>query len=83
MDSQQKSSDGTEADLGGGARGARPSCFLQSSVFFFAITLKNYKLLFEVELIINNASLTYAYPNTIRTFYTQSFVIWQTVIILF
>ena len=33
----------------------------------FEITLKNYKLLFEAELIINNAPLTYVYPNTIET----------------
>ena len=33
----------------------------------FAITLKNYKLLFEVELILNNVPVTYVYPNTIET----------------
>ena len=33
---------------------------------FFAVILKNYKLLFEVRLIINNAPLTYVYPNTIE-----------------
>ena len=34
---------------------------------FFVITLKNYKLCYEVKLIINNAPLTYVYPNTIKT----------------
>ena len=33
-------------------------------------------VLFEVELITNNAPSTYTYPNTIETCYTQSFVIW-------
>ena len=37
---------------------------------FFAITLKNYKLLIKVKLIINNAPLTYVYPNTVKTYLT-------------
>ena len=40
-------------------------------------------VLFEVELIINNALLTYAYSNTTETCYTQSFVILQAVIKFF
>ena len=40
-------------------------------------------VLFEVELSINNALLTYAYPNTTETCYTQSFVILQAVIKFF
>ena len=35
---------------------------------FFAITMKNCKtVLFEVELILNNALLTHVYPSTIET----------------
>ena len=34
-------------------------------------------VLSEVELNINNAPLTYVYPNTIEICNTQSFVIWQ------
>ena len=53
--------------------------------FFFAITMKNNRLLFEDELIINNAPLTYVYPNIIYVilFNTQSFAIWLAVIIFF
>ena len=40
-------------------------------------------VLFEVELITNNAPLTYVYPNTIETCFNQSFVIWQTATIFF
>ena len=42
---------------------------------FFAVTLKNYKLLFEVKLIINNAPLTYVYPNTIETCLTPNYLL--------
>ena len=49
-----------------------PRYFLQSLGGFFVITLKNYKLLFEVELIINNAPLTYVQPNTIETCLTPN-----------
>ena len=55
--------------LRGGVRGTRPLAPL-----FFAITcfFKNHfeellNVLFEVELIINNAPLIYVYPNTIKT----------------
>ena len=57
---------------------------------FFAITCffcnhfeELQTVLIEVKLIINNAPLTYVYQNTIKTFSTQSFVVWQTVIMLF
>ena len=40
-------------------------------------------MLSEVELIINNASLIYVYPNTIETFLTPSYLFWQTAIIIF
>ena len=80
---------------GGVARGALVHVFffcndLQFFLFFFffvffAITLKNNRLLFEDELIINNAPLTYVYPNTIYVilFNNQSFAIWLAVIIFF
>ena len=48
---------------GGEHGGAHSSYYSQSLVFFFAITLRNNKLLFEVELILNNAPLTHVYPN--------------------
>ena len=40
-------------------------------------------VLIKVKIIINNAPLTQLYPNTIRTFNTQSFVVCQRVIMLF
>ena len=55
----------SEADLRG-ARGTRPPYFLQSLVFcnyFKELEI----VLFRVQLIINNAPLTYVYPNTIET----------------
>ena len=48
-----------------------PSLFFAITCFL-AITLKNYKVLFEAELIINNAPLTYVYPNTIETYLTTN-----------
>ena len=62
----------SEADSGGG--GAR-SC---APLFFFAITfLCNHieelqTVLFEVELIINNAPLRYVYPNSFETCLTPN-----------
>ena len=40
---------------------------------FFVITLKNYKLLFTVELIINNVPLTHVSPNNIETCLTPNY----------
>ena len=70
---------------GGGRRAPRlPPYFLQSVVVFLAITLKNYELLFGIELVINNVPLTIRPPKYYRNiFNTQSFVIWQTIIIFF
>ena len=55
-----------------GEHGGVPSpCFLQSIVFcnhFEELQI----VLFEVELIINNASLTYVHPNTIETCLTPN-----------
>ena len=48
---------------------ARPTYFLQSIVFCFE---ELQTVLIEVELIINNASLTYVYPNTIKTCLTPN-----------
>ena len=43
-------------------------CFLQSLVVVFCNHFEELQtVLFEVEMIINNASLTYVYPNTIET----------------
>ena len=54
-----------------------PPCLLRSLALYNHF--ENLQtVLFEVELIIENAPLTYVYPNTIETFNTQSFVIWQT-----
>ena len=47
-------------------RGAPPSYFLQSLAFCNHFE-ELQTMLFEVELIINNAPLTYVYPNTIET----------------
>ena len=51
------------ANLRGKHRGARTLPIFCNHLFFFVITLTNNKLLFEVELILNNAPLTYVYPN--------------------
>ena len=45
-----------------------PSLFFVITCFFTVTT--NLFVLFEVELIINNAPLTYHYPNTIVTYLT-------------
>ena len=56
---------------GGRGVGAHPPYFLQSLVF-----CKHFEelqtVLFEVELIINNAPLTYLYPNIIETCLTSN-----------
>ena len=41
-------------------------------VFFCSHFEELQTVLFEVELIINNAPLTYIYPNTIKTFLTPN-----------
>ena len=46
--------------------------FLQSLVFFCNHFEELRTVLFKVELIINNAPLTYAYPNTIKTCLTPN-----------
>ena len=65
-----------EADSGGGW-GGRGGCaiprlphpyFLQSLVIVFCNHFEELQtVLFEVEMIIKNASLTYVYPNTTET----------------
>ena len=56
------------------AGGDTSSLFFAISCFF-AIILKNYKLLFEVGLIINSTPLTYVYPNTIEMCLTPNHLI--------
>ena len=55
-----------EADSEGGARG-RTRPFFAITCFFCSHFKKLQTVLFEVEMIINNAPLTYVYPNTIET----------------
>ena len=56
---------------GGGVMGTDPPYFLKSLAFCNHLEeLKT--VLFEVELIINNAPLTYVYPNTIETCLTSN-----------
>ena len=60
--------DNAKVDKRGGFRGGTPPPpIFCNHLFFYAITLKNYMLLFKVELIIKNAPLTYVYPNTFET----------------
>ena len=69
----------SEADLwGGGGGGGAPIPRSFCSHFEELRTM-----LSEVELIINDASLIYVYPNTIETFLTPSYLFWQTAIIIF
>ena len=63
----------TQRRIKGGAQGAAPLYFLQPFVFCNHFE-KLQTILFEVELIINDAPLIYVYPNTIM-FNTQLFVI--------
>ena len=51
----------------GGHEGRAPPYFLQSLAFCNHFE-ELQTMLFEVELIINNAPLIYLYPNTIKTF---------------
>ena len=49
-------------------RGGFPPIFLESVALFFCNHFEELQtVLFEVELIINNAPLTHGYPNTIKT----------------
>ena len=59
-----------------GTRGTGgPPSFLFAITSFFAITLKNYKLLIKIKLIINNEPSTYVYPNTIKTYLTLNYLL--------
>ena len=77
----------TRGDSEGGAGGTPPlPYFLQLLVFFLFFFCNHFEalqtVLFEVELIINNATLTHVYPNTIETCLIPNhllFVIWQTI----
>ena len=55
-------------------RGVPPSYILRSLVFFNHFE-ELQTMLFEFELIINNARLIYVYPNTIETCLTPSFLL--------
>ena len=67
----------------GVARGGASLPIFCNHLFFCNHFEELQTVLFEVELIINNALLTYAYSNTTETCYTQSFVILQAVIKFF
>ena len=67
----------------GVARGGASLPIFCNHLFFCNHFEELQTVLFEVELNINNALLTYAYPNTTETCYTQSFVILQAVIKFF
>ena len=55
-------------DLGGGVGVVHPPYFSNHLLLFFCNHFEELQtVLFEVELIINNAPLAYAYPNTIET----------------
>ena len=68
-------------------RGVRVLLFFAITCFFFCNHFEELQtLLFEVELIIDNAPLTYIYPNTTETCLTPNhllFANWQTIIIFF
>ena len=55
-----------------GARGARALPIFCNQLFFCSHIKEPQTILLEVELIINNASLTYVYPNTIETCLTPN-----------
>ena len=53
-------------------RGARTLSIFCKHLVFWKHFEELETVLFEVELIINNAPLTYAYPNTIETYLTPN-----------
>ena len=53
------------------AGGTSPPYFLQSLAFFSPFK-EIQTVLFEAELILGNAPLTYVYPNTLETFLTPN-----------
>ena len=58
----------TEADFGEGKGSACPPPFFFCNHLLFCNQFEELETaLFEVELIINNAPLTYVYPNTLET----------------
>ena len=66
-----------------GAEGARLPFFLQSLVFSFNQFEELQIVLFEVELIINDAPLTYVYRNTIKTCLTPNHLLFGTQLLFF
>ena len=61
----------TRGGFKGWSGGSHPPYFLQSLVFCNHF-VEAETVLFKVELIINNAPLTFIYPNTIQTCLTPS-----------
>ena len=57
----------SEADLTAESEGARSLSIFYNHLVFYNHFEKLKTVLFEVELIINNAPLTYVYPNTTKT----------------
>ena len=55
-----------------GARGARASPFFTITCFFCDRFEELQTVFIEVKLIINNAPLTYVYPNTLKTYLTPN-----------
>ena len=66
----------TEADLAGSAGGCAPSFFC-NHLFFCNHFEELQTVLTEVKLIINNAPLTYVYPDTIKTFLTRNHLLFD------
>ena len=66
-----------------GRRGCAPPLFLQSLVFSFNQFEELQIVLFEVELIINDAPLTYVYRNTIKTCLTPNHLLFGTQLLFF
>ena len=57
---------------GGGEGGVGSASFFCNRLFFWNHFEELQTVLFEVELVINNAVLTYVYPNTIATSLTPN-----------
>ena len=64
-----------EADLEGRAGGSRP--LFCNHLFFCNPFAEQQTVLTEVKLIINNAPLTYVYPDTIKTFLTRNHLLFD------
>ena len=72
MENLRRGVDRTRGRFRGGHRGCVPPLFFCNHLFFCSHFEELQTVLFEVELIINNAPLTYVYPNTIKTCVTPN-----------